>query len=1002
MKFAVLGQLLVTGPSGEPITLRGRNQSALLAMLLFHANELVAVDRLVEAVWDSAPPPSYLSNLHTYLTRLKKRLPDTEIDTIGRSYRLRVEPDDLDLRQFHDHASAGRHAMRDGDPATGAARLRAALALWRGRPLTGMSVLSLEPVIVQLAEKRVALLEDLMDCELGAGRHAAVVAELGGLVSEHPLRERLRIQLMTALHRAGRAAEALDAYRAARTIMIDELGLEPGTALRRAHAKLLRGEEPHDQGATTPMIRPGQLPPRIADFHGRADELRVLGELVQRGQSTAPVVVISGEPGVGKTALAMLTAHAVRDSFPDGQLFAQLAGGSASPRDPADVLGEFLRALGMASSAIPEQLTDRAAALRTRLADRRVLVVLDDAAEPEQVRPLLPGTAGCATLVTSRSRLSGLAGAHPLPLAPMDQRDAVGLLQTMLGAARVAAEPAAAARIIAACGGLPLALRVAGTRLALRSGSRLDSLADRLEIEQQRLDELAVSDLNVRASLASSYHSLTPLARSAFGLLGLLGPIDVAEWVIGVLAVTDDAGRVIEELLEASLLQQAGTDVTGEPRYRLHDLLRVYAREQVEAESAEHALHRLFAAYLGLADAASAGIQLMLTHRPADEAPEHGLPQQVARRLIADPVGWFDAERLNLLALVRSARPRDAVRLGHRLTQFLWMRGYWSEVHDLQQAALDHARASGDELAVAKAQCLLATLKFTKGEHGGLEDTYRATCAIFERLGDSVSLAYALGDYANLLATNGRLEESLACLQHAESLVDDAMAKTTLSSYVVVVLTLLRRFDQAAEVGARTLELARRFGAPRPLALLQLFLARLHLAGGRLAEARAASMEAEALLNDVGDQAEARSSVIRVRALAEAALGNRAVARELFQQGRTLAERLGLPFVQAMAARDLAACWISEGEYDRAVLTLRAAAERFRTIEQDSQLVIALRLQAIAEQGLGRRDAAAALHDEAGRLDHVSGDVIEAAALRVLLELAAPGTSLSGGDRLPV
>lgn len=991
MKFAVLGQLLVSGPSGEPVTLRGHNQSALLATLLFHANELVPVDRLVDALWDGTPPSSYLSNLHTYLARLKRRLPDTEIETIGRSYRVHVGPDELDLLRFHDHASTARHAMRGGDPATAAAELRRALALWRGHPLADMAVLSLEPVIVQLAEKRMTLLEDLMACELDTGRHDALVAELRGLVSEHPLRERLRIQLMTALHRGGRAAEALDVYRDARAVLIDELGIEPGTALRQAHAALLRGDDPGEPApAADPLVRPGQLPPRVADFHGRADELRVLADLVHTGQSTAPVVVISGEPGVGKSSLAMLAAHAVRESFPDGQLFAQLAGGSASPREPADVLGEFLRALGMASSAIPDGLGDRAAALRTRLADRRVLVVLDDAAEPEQVRPLLPGTAGCATLVTSRSRLSGLAGAHPLPLTPLDQQDAVGLLRTMLGSARVAAEPAAAERIVAACGGLPLALRVAGTRLALRSGSRLDSLADRLEGEQERLDELAVSDLNVRASLASSYQGLTPLAANAFGLLGLLGPVKVAEWVIGVLADTADADKIVEELLEASLLQQASTDVTGEPRYRLHDLLRVYARERLEAESEVadlvHARDRLFAAYLGIADAASAGIQLMLAPRPADVAPEHGLPERLVRRLIADPAGWFDAERLNLLALVRTARPPDAVRLGHRLIQFLWLRGDWIEVHELQQIALDHARATHDELAAAKAECLLATLRFTEGEHDGVEETFLRTCAVFERFGDSASLAYVLGDHANLLATAGRLEEALACLQRAGGLADDAMVRATLSSYEVAVLTMLGRLDQAAAVGARALEQSQRVGAARPLALLQLFLARLHLVGGRLAQARAASIEAQRLLDDVGDQAEARCSVLRAHALAEAAVGNRAVARSLFQQGLTLAERLGIQALQTVVGRDLAACWIGEGELDRAAITLRAAAAEFRAGGDDDQLAMTVRLLAIAEQ------------DDANRLDHVPADVIEAAALRVLLELATPETPAKSGS----
>ena len=376
-KYGVLGPLQVTGHDGQGLRLRGERQRSLLAMLLFHANEHVSADRLVDALWPGVPPKSYASNLHTYVSRLRERL--GPIDNSGRGYRLRVADDELDLLVFRREAASGRAA---NDPRAAAAHLRLALAQWRDQPLADLSVPQLEAEVARLEAERFAVFEDCVEAELAAGRHADLIGELQAAVAEHPLRERLVGLLMTALWRSGRQVEALAAFRATRAMLIDETGLEPGPELREVHAAILRGEE--DEPAAWPIC---QLPAEVLDFSGRGELVASLTATI--GERREPVVVLSGEPGVGKSMLAVRVAHRVRDEFPDGQLFAHLAG-ATEPREVGDVLADLLRTLGVTGPAIPEDVHAKAAALRSRLANRKVLLVLDDAAGPAQI-----GRASC-------------------------------------------------------------------------------------------------------------------------------------------------------------------------------------------------------------------------------------------------------------------------------------------------------------------------------------------------------------------------------------------------------------------------------------------------------------------------------------------------------------------------------------------------------------------------------------------------------------------------------
>ncbi|GAA0228838.1 hypothetical protein GCM10010492_29050 [Saccharothrix mutabilis subsp. mutabilis] len=577
MKFGVLGPLTVRTADGTPVPIRGKRLRTLLSVLLVHAGRPVPSHQLVDALWEGEPPKSYLSNLHTYVSRLRDRLPDLRIDHTDGLYTARVDPADLDLLVFRGRVDAARLAVRRGEHALAADLYRGALELFRDRPLLDLDAPALEPEISHLESTRLLLVEDRFEAELNAGRHVEVVAELEALVAERPTRERLCRQLMLALCAAGRQADALAAYRTTRDRLVEAVGVEPGPALRRLHREILRGDvpEPTPAEATPPESAAFpicQLPPDTADFSGRRAEVARLVAELSAPDGPVPVVVLTGQPGAGKTALAVRVAHLLRARFPDGQLFLDLKGAADTPRDPGDLLAGLLRALQV---DVPEDVAERAAALRAALADRRVLVVLDDAAHAGQVRALLPGTAGCAVLVTARKRMDDLAGATPVPVGPFTPEDARELLAAVAGPERVTAERDAADEVARLCGHLPLAVRIAATRLAARAHLGIGAFAERLADERGRLDELGVDGRGVRSELARAHRRLCPQARRAAERLAALGPRDVREREF--VAVVADAA--VEELVRSGLLLPRGLDAAGEPLYRLPELFRVYALE---------------------------------------------------------------------------------------------------------------------------------------------------------------------------------------------------------------------------------------------------------------------------------------------------------------------------------------------------------------------------------------------------------------------------------------
>ncbi|MGE7435360.1 AfsR/SARP family transcriptional regulator [Kitasatospora sp. NPDC001175] len=621
MEFGILGPLLVRD-GGQTRAVPGRRQRALLAALLIRHGQPTSADFLAEAVWDGQPPRSASAALRNYVMRLRNALGESgkRIRTTAGGYLIDVDDQELDVQRFTLLRKQGVSALRHQDFERAATLLDEALGLWRGSALEDIpsDVLHREEAR-WLAEARLDALEARTEARLCLNGDAdALIAELRARTAEHPERERLWGLLMTALYRGGRQCEALTVYQRMRQTLVEEIGVEPGRELREIHRRVLRGEpDPYgptkarsepisavsvpatrparesvaatgqptagepatarvSAGPGTVAVTPCQLPSPLPEFTGREEQVSLLVDRLTAANRLAPfVAVISGQPGVGKSALADQVAHAVRTEFPDGTLRADLHATAEQPAAPAAVLGAFLLALGVPAERLPVGLDERVSLYRSLLTGRRVLVVLDDARDIAQLRPLLPSDPGCAALVTSRHRLPDLLEALPLGLDVLTVPEAERLMHRLVGSPRVAAEPQAVARIVDACGRLPLALRICAARLGARPAWSIGYLADRLT-DELLLDELRVGSLDLRARVAASYRALDPSAAWAFRVLATAadGRFSSAQAARAMNLPLLVAEEVLERLVDAHLLV---TDTPGS--YSCPALLRAFARE---------------------------------------------------------------------------------------------------------------------------------------------------------------------------------------------------------------------------------------------------------------------------------------------------------------------------------------------------------------------------------------------------------------------------------------
>ncbi|WP_433133226.1 AfsR/SARP family transcriptional regulator [Micromonospora sp. CA-240977] len=1013
MEFRVLGPVEAL-QNGRPVPLGGQKPRTLLAALLVDHGRVVPVDRLIDVVWDTRPPGSARAVLQTYVSSLRQVImrvdPTAEIVTRAPGYLLRIGPDSLDRDVFERLLDEGRAASQQDRPEDAVELLRLAAGLWQGTALDGVPSDLLSGERLRLDELRLVAAEERVAAELTLGRAAAVSAELTDLVRRHPFREHLRGQLMVALTALGRRSEALAVYRAGRAALVAEMGIEPGPELRALHDRLLREDEQivtsgdaahrptragpderattdagepagHDAaaGPTPGRARPAQLPPAPADFTGRRDEIRQLvGAL-----SAAPVVgsarvhAIVGKGGIGKSTIALRVAHEVAGRYPDGQLYADLRGINNSPRSADEVLSRFLQALGMAAVALPTTLEERTQQFRTLTATMRLLLILDDACSEGQIRPLLPAASGCAVLITSRMRLGGIAGVGLTELDMMDPQDSVDLLDRVVGGGRTAEELGAARQIVQHCGGLPLAIRVAGARLAGRQRWPLHLLAARLADERRRLDELTVGDQEVRASIALSYRTLDPAAQEVLRILGLLGLPDFPSWVVSAaLGVTEAVGEdLIERLVDAQLVDVVRVSEIHQLRYRLHDLVRLFARELAEAddpiETRRRRVSDLGAALIWLVDAAAAvspSGEFVAQQRPVIAQP--ALPLAIGQAL-AEPAAWFSGEHEVLAAMVAVAAGLDLDQLACDLAALLMVPAFptekrfavWTAAHDV---ALGAAQRADNRYGEAILLYGLGALRNLQDRHDEATEYLCRALESFRRSKDRRGEAASLTALGLTCRERGRFDESLHFLDAAAVLLPE-IADDIAVGYVHRLLGSVRLEQgdnaRASDHFRQALEAYGRAGSRRGLSLVQRNLSMWHLARGEADEALETARQAAAGAQEVGDQL-LTGYCLRTVAKALIRLGRGAAAEELLRTALGVSIRAGDRWGRAATLVALGELHLCEGDLDEAERRIGEAVRIWEALSLPLDRAHALRDLALVERARGRHEAAAALRTE--------------------------------------
>jgi DNA-binding SARP family transcriptional activator/tetratricopeptide (TPR) repeat protein len=898
---------------GVPVRVGGPKPRAILATLLLQPGGFVSLDLLTEVLWPGGAPRSAVANVRTYVRALRRALSEAGVATGGLStqpsgYAFDVAPDDIDLLLFGQRLDRARTERDRGDDAAALRGYESALGLWRGSVLQDVpSSVVWDPAITRAEEARSVAVDECLEVRLRLGDYAPLIAELRARLTEDPLREVLWQMLVRALHGSGRTGEARSAYAEAERVLAAELGIEPGASLRGT------GEEVNGYAGrrrTTTLVPVCQLPIDVPDFTGRTEEIAALERLLSAAGRQPVVAVLPGPPGSGKSTLAVHVAHRVRDAFPDGQLFVDLGGMSDRPREPADVLAEMLRGLGVIDSAIPGELSERAALFRSRLAQRRFLIVLDDAAGSAQVRSLLPGTGGSAVLVSSRRRMPGLP-AHHFPIGVMKHDEARALFAAIVGPDRLRREGADADRVLAGCGSLPLAVRIAGARLANRPGWSVGTLADLLHDERGRLDQLQTGEMEVRASAELSYRHLPEQAAAAFRAFGQLADEAVPGWLVAAATGRADAAAgVLETLADEHLVEVTGTDHLGLQRYRMHDLLRCYARELAETDHADVRLRRrleVIDTLIVLARCANSAMPTRFLGVLGELGRPAGAAAAISPAVRARPVQWFETERRILVAAVESA-----VRLGHvsraadlaiELASFFDMRGYYGDWLRTHRLVLDATPAPSD----AQAAALLRNL----GQLHLYQDRYADALASFDTSrtlfaglghasGEAVAAVGAGSVYRVVNDLDAALEAFVAALRgfgRAEDRHGEAVAHNAIAS-----VWLERRDPAAAAPWLRgALELSRDVGDRHREAQVRRRIAVLHELRG---EPHAARAELERALGIFDDLADTHCAAYVQQSIGELCLqqGNAGQASAMLVDALAVQQQLGDRRAQARVA----------------------------------------------------------------------------------------------------
>ena len=1030
MRFRILGPLEVQTPDGW-VPIGAAKWRAVLARLLLSAGQIVSTDTLIDELWANTPPARAANLVSIYVLRLRRLIGDSDgrvLRTRSPGYQLLLGPDDLDAQLFAILMSRGREALAADDPERAAQLLADSLLLWRGQALADVPPSPyVDAEAERLNELSLAALELRIEADIACHRGSLAIPDLRRLLTDQPLKEKLWLLLIRALDGAGRHAEALGAYEQARTVIADQLGVDPGPEMQQAFQRLLssgaapapRGEEekrrpargrrtapakrngrkqqagapaeapvlnldaaqspaqptpagvssagarptagrkdpagdgtardaagppeaaadprapgvialgaihtgagPVDPAPVSSLADPGpmQLPSDIRDFTGRELHVEQLCTLLSPDENpgAVPVALVAGAGGLGKTTLAIHAAHRIRSEYPDGQLYVDLLGAGSRPLSAAEVLARFLRDLGVQGAQIPVGEEERAALYRTRLNGQRMLVVLDNARDAAQVRPLLPGSGTSAVIVTSRNRMPDLVGGGLVHLDVLDDHEALTLFSRIVGAARTAAEPDATAELLLACAGLPLAIRISAARLASRSTWTIRSLADRLCDEHRRLDELKVGDLAVRASFEVSFASLPAAATPGgidparvFRMLGLWQGPSIGLSAAAALLGEDEAkvADALEFLVDAHLLESTAPDC-----YQFHDLLRVYAAERALAEEPPGARHeatqRILAWYLHTASAANAVVAPQRDSVPLEPLLPGCTP--LAFRDIRSALDWCSRERANIVVATRQASSEGLHEMAWKLPvavlgcfNTLSYRTEWLASH---LVALSSARQTGDRQAEAWVLNNLGMVCIQQRMDEAI-DYFDQALAIRRDLGDRRGEAQVANNLADAYIELGRAEEALEPLRRVLNLQlevghrygqgvalnnlgeaylelgrpEDAIDNITQARSIFVEINTLRgegyaahnlgraylnlgRSDEAVSDFQSALAIRQAAGERHHQAVTLLFLGRAYRRTGKTEDARRCWGDAQAIFEDLGD--EARMTEIRAELMA--------------------------------------------------------------------------------------------------------------------------------------
>ncbi|WP_369205721.1 BTAD domain-containing putative transcriptional regulator [Streptomyces sp. PU-14G] len=946
LRFALLGPVRAWR-GDQPLGMGSPQQKALLAALLLRGGHTATAEELIDAIWGEEPPEQAKAALRTYASRIRKALgPDADL-LVSESggYSLHTGPEaPLDVETAHDCAARADKAASGGDRAQARELYGAALAQWDGEPLARIPGPYAEHQRIRLEEWRLSLLELRLDLDLQVGCHAEAVSELTALTAAHPLRERLRELLMLALYRSGRQAEALAVYADTRRLLADELGVDPRPELSELQQRILeaddeltyQADEPPADGPT--VTRPAQLPATVADFTGRTSFVAELGDQLAQAEGTVMAVsAVAGIGGVGKTTLAIHVAHAAADRFPDGQLYVDLQGAGAAPADPEAVLGSFLRALGVADSAIPSGVEDRSALFRSLLAGRRVLALLDNARDAAQVRPLLPGAAGCAALVTSRVRMVDLAGAHLVDLDVMSPDEALALFTRIVGEERVLAEREAAMDVVAACGFLPLAIRIAAARLSARRTWTVSILAAKLGDERRRLDELQAGDQAVGATFELGYGQLEGEQARAFRLLGLAEGPDISLDAAAALLdrSQEDAEDLLESLVDTSLLESAAPR-----RYRFHDLVRLFARACAERDEqppseCDAALRRLLDFYLATAR------NYYVLERPAESLVHHLETTQHPGLTFADhgaAIEWLFAESSCFLAcaaqMASGPTLRPAVDLLMATSALAEAGSYGRQYEQGAHSVKRVAQEVGDAHAEARARSVLTGMHLATGRFDEADEEASAAGPLGHEAGDPISASYALNDRGLVANYQSRpldaerfLDAALQAFRSYGNKPAEASALCNLSR----VHTVLGKTDTAISLAEQALDIHDHLSASMRRATTLYALGIALTTADRLPDAEKNFSEALRLFQQSRQRLWEGMAYFRLGEVRLAA-HQPANAAGLAEQAMAILRSVGGPWRRANALTLLGQALDSLGHHRRAQACWREALEQYESL----------------------------------------------------------------------